>query len=80
MSGTRAPIEAKVAAGSAASTVTGILTWLLVTYVPAFHSGLPTALAALLPFIVATALGSATAYLAPHTPRPAAQGPEHAAP
>jgi hypothetical protein len=79
MTATRAPIETKVIAGSSASAITGLITWALVTYVPAFHSGLPPSLAAVLPFAVATILGSISAYLAPHTPRAAVKAPEHAA-
>jgi len=63
-------VEAKVKAGSAATIVTGILTWVLVTYVPAFHSGLPSALSAVLPVIVASVLGTVAAWKAPHTARP----------
>lgn len=67
-----APVETKVAAAASVSSVTGVITWMLVTFVPAFHSGLPAPLATFLPFIVASVLGALSGYLAPHTPRPAA--------
>jgi hypothetical protein len=66
---TTGPIETKVAASAAAGTVTGVITWILVTYVPAFHSGLPPALAAFLPYIVTLVASTVSAYLAPHTAR-----------
>lgn len=61
------PVETKVAASSSVSMVTGVITWILVTYVPVFHSGLPAPLATFLPYVVATVLGAAAGYLAPHT-------------
>lgn len=69
-----APVETKTAAAASVSTVTGIVTWVLVTYVPAFHAGLPASLATFLPFIVASVLGAASGWLAPHTPRAAPPG------
>jgi len=63
-------IETKVAAGSAAGILTTLITWALVTYVPAFHTGLPPQLAALLPGAIAWVLSTAAAYRAPHTHRP----------
>lgn len=66
-----APVETKVAAGASVSTLTGVVTWILVSWVPAFRSGLPPALASFLPYIVSSVLGAAAAYLAPHTPRDA---------
>ncbi len=44
---------------------TGLLTWLLVTCVPASRNGLPSDLATLLPVIV----GAVRGWFAPHTPR-----------
>jgi hypothetical protein len=70
-----APVETKTAAAASVSTVTGVVTWVLVTYVPAFHSGLPLPLATFLPFIIAAILGAASGWLAPHTPRPAVAAP-----
>lgn len=75
MTAPTAPVETKTAAAASVSTVTGIVTWVLVTYVQAFHSGLPASLATFLPFIVASVLGAVSGYLAPHTPRPAAPAP-----
>lgn len=66
-----APVETKVAAAASSSTLTGIITWALVSFIPAWHNGLPAALAALLPYIVAVVSGAVSGYLAPHTPRAA---------
>jgi len=66
---TTAPVEKKTAASASASVVSGVITWILVTYVPAFHSGLPGPLATFLPYIVTTVCGALAAYFAPHTPR-----------
>lgn len=66
-----APVETKTAAAASVSTVTGVITWMLVSYIPAFHAGIPAPLATFLPFIVASVLGAVSGYLAPHTPRPA---------
>jgi hypothetical protein len=63
-------IETKVAAGSFTGVLTGFITWALVTYIPAFHNGLPGQVSALLPFAVAWLLGTVAAYQAPHTHRP----------
>lgn len=64
-----APVETKTAAGASTAMLTGAITWILVTYVPAFHSGLPGPLATFLPYVVSAVLGAAAAYLAPHTAR-----------
>ena len=64
-------IETKVAAGSFTGIITGLLTWALVAYVPAFRAGLPPPVAALIPWAVAWLAHSAAGYMAPHTPRPA---------
>jgi hypothetical protein len=60
-----APVETK----TAAAVFTGLLTWILVTDIPAFHGGLPPDLAAVLP-VLAGAVGG---WLAPHTPRTTAR-------
>jgi hypothetical protein len=70
-----APVETKTAAAASVSTLTGVITWLLVAYIPAWRTGLPPSLAMFLPFIVASVLGAASGYLAPHTARPAGQLP-----
>lgn len=70
-----AVIETKVATGSFAGIVTGLVTWCLVAYVPAFRAGLPGPVAALIPVAVAWLAHSVTAYMAPHTPRPVAPVP-----
>jgi hypothetical protein len=65
-----APVETKVAAAASSSTAAGVIWWVLVTFIPAWHHGLPPALATSLPFIAATITGAVSGYLAPHTPRP----------
>ena len=65
------PVEIKTAAGGASAIISGVITWILVTYVPAFHDGLPSTLATFLPWAVSAILGAAASYLAPHTARPA---------
>lgn len=64
------PVETKVAASSFTGIVTGLLTWALVAYVPAFRTGLPPQVAAFIPVAVGWLLSSVAAYMAPHTPRP----------
>jgi hypothetical protein len=63
------PVETKTAAGASVTALTGVVTWILVTYVPAFHSGLPVPLATFLPYVIGTVAGAVAAYLAPHTTR-----------
>lgn len=63
-------VETKTAAASATAIVTGLLTWVLVTFVPVFRTGLPPQLATFLPVAVGWALSTSAGYLAPHTPRP----------
>lgn len=58
-----APVSPKVIASSSVATVTGFLTWILVTAVPSFHHGLPTSVSSLLPAIVAVILGGAAGWL-----------------
>lgn len=67
---TGSAIETKVGAGSFAGAVTGLLTYVLVTFVPALHAGLPPELATLLPIGIGWLCHTATAWLAPHTQRP----------
>lgn len=64
---TTAGVENKVVAGGTASWASGVLTWVLVTYV--FHGSLPADLATFLPALVASVLGPVAAYFAKHTPR-----------
>jgi len=67
--GVKEPVEIKTAAGGASALVTGMIAWILVTYVPAFHSGLPPTLQTFLPWAVSALLGAAASYWAPHTSR-----------
>ena len=63
-------VETKVAAGSFTGILSGLVVWALVAYVPAFRTGLPAPVAALIPVAVAWLIHSVTGYMAPHTPRP----------
>lgn len=74
------PVETKVAAGSSVAAVTGMITWVLVTFVPAFQHGVPPQLATFLPYVVSALLGSIAAYMAPHTPRSSVSGEPAPAP
>lgn len=60
-------VSAKIKATSAVASVTGFITYLLVTFVPSFHSGLPTDLATLLPYVIAVVLGVAAGWLKKET-------------
>ena len=57
--------------GSATGAVVGVIVWALVSYVPAFHNGVPQPLTDALPFVLAWAGHTAAAWIAPH---PAAPG------
>jgi hypothetical protein len=63
-------IETKVAAGSATGIVTGLLSWALVSYIPAWHNGIPATLLPFIPAIAGWLCATAAGYLAPHTSRP----------
>jgi hypothetical protein len=65
-----APIETKVKAVVAAGLPVGLVTALLVAYVPAFHNGLPAVDVALLPYVLTLVSATVAAWLAPHTVRP----------
>lgn len=70
MASTTAPVETKTAASASVGVVIGAITWALVSYVPAFHAGLPPQLATFLAWIVPVVLGAAASWLAKHTTRP----------
>jgi len=63
-----APVEKKAAA-TIVGALTGIVTWMLVTFVPSFHHGLPAPLATFLPMILGTAVATGAAWQAKHSPR-----------
>lgn len=67
-----APVETKVKAGAAAGAVTGLVVWALISFVPAFHTGVPEPVVAVIPVVLAWAGHVAASWLAPHTPRPPA--------
>ncbi len=63
-------IETKVKAGAVAGGLTGLVVWALVSYVPAFHNGVPQPVVDVIPFALAWAGHVIAGYLAPHTHRP----------
>lgn len=63
-----APVEKKVAA-TINGALLGIITWILVTFIPSFHAGLPAPLATFLPMILGTVVATGAAWQAHHTPR-----------
>jgi len=65
-----APLETKAVAPAGVSVVAGVLTWALVTYIPAWKDGIPETIAALIPWAAAWLIATVTGYLAPHTARP----------
>jgi hypothetical protein len=65
-----APVERKVKAGAYAGAAVGLVTWALVTWIPAWRGGIPGPVAAVLPFALAWAGHVIAAWAAPHTPRP----------
>lgn len=60
-------VTRKVRYGTAVTVGTGLVTWLLVTYV--FHGSLPPDLATALPVIIASVLGAVTAWWTKHAPQ-----------
>jgi len=62
------PISNKVAAGTLTGGAVTVLTWALTTYIPAWHSGIPSTLAALLPGAVGALGYFAGGYMAKHYP------------
>lgn len=63
-------VETKVAAGSGTGIAVGLLTWALVTFIPAWHDGIPSQLVPFIPVAAAWLVSTAAGYLAPHTHRP----------
>jgi hypothetical protein len=61
-------MERKVKAGTAAGAVTGLIVWALVSYVPAFHDGVPEAVVAVIPVVLAWAGHTAAAWLTRSAP------------
>jgi hypothetical protein len=62
------PVEAKVQAGSLSAAASGVVLWVLVTYV--FPDGMPQGAESLVYAVVPALLAGAGAYFAPHTHRP----------
>jgi len=65
-------IDRKVQYGSTVTALTGLATWLLVTY--AFHGSIPPDLANALPVLIATVLGAVSAYWTKHAPKDLVRG------
>lgn len=63
-------VETKVKAGTAVGGATGVVVWALVAFVPAFHTGVPEPVVAVLPFVLGWIGHAVAAYRAPHTHRP----------
>lgn len=70
-------VTRKVRYGTAVTVGTGLVTWLLVTYV--FHGSLPPDLATALPVVVAAVLGAVTAWWTKHAPQDLRLGVAHLA-
>jgi hypothetical protein len=58
-------VQPKVAVGSITGLVTGLVVWLLMSYVPQFRSGVPEAVVALIPVATAWAGHTFAAYMTP---------------
>lgn len=70
-----APIERKVQASTAAAAVSGLLLWVLGTYV--FKGSVPDVVASWVYAIIPALITLAAGYLAKHTPRPAPPAASH---
>lgn len=57
-------VPAKAGAGVGAAT--GLAVWLLVSFVPQFHSGVPEPVVAVLPFALGWLGHTAASWIAPH--------------
>ena len=53
-------------AGAATGAVVGLVVWALVSFVPAFHNGVPQPVVDVLPFALAWLGHTAAAWIAPH--------------
>jgi Kef-type K+ transport system membrane component KefB len=62
-------IEKKVTYGAGAGAVAGLVVWALMSFVPAFHTGVPEPVVAFIPVALAWAGHVTAAWLAPHTHR-----------
>lgn len=58
-------IHPKVAAGSAAGAATGLVVWALVSFVPAFHNGVPQPVVDVLPVALGWLGHTIAGYLKP---------------
>lgn len=61
-----APVSPKVANGSLSGLAVSVVTWVLTTYIPTFHNGLPTQLRDLVPALVGVVGFYAGGWLSKH--------------
>lgn len=61
-------------AGAGAGAATGLVVWLLVSFIPQFHSGVPEPVVAVLPFVLGWLGHTAASWITPHEVSPAADG------
>lgn len=64
------PLETKFVTQSGVSIFVTLVTWLLVTYIPGWQSGIPAPIAAFIPGAVAWLIATYAGWKAPHTHRP----------
>lgn len=61
-----APVSPKVSNGTLSGLAVSVVTWILTTYIPAFHNGLPTQVRDLLPALVGVIGYFGAGYLSKH--------------
>lgn len=64
-----APTESKVVTASWTAMATGLVTWGLVSFIPAWRAGIPQPLADFLPLVISAVSSTAAGYFTKHTPR-----------
>jgi hypothetical protein len=62
----RAPVSPKVANGTLSGLAVSVVTWILTTYIPTFHNGLPQNIRDLLPALVGVGGFYVGGYLSKH--------------
>lgn len=60
------PVSAKVSVGALGGSAVSAITWILTTYIPAFHSGIPPTLQPVIPAILGVIGYFTTGYSAKH--------------
>jgi hypothetical protein len=61
-------ISSKLIASSTTTLVTGLITYVLVTFVPAFKNGIPAKVTDIIPVAVALVLGTIAGYMKTESP------------